>query len=188
MANAIGQNATDLAVSGIGPNPIDWLALVTKVAARQINGLTIAAHTLDYNKLFSAAAAEYKSRIGIERQARLASEVVECLDKAIANFTESKLQAFKTDCVSHRVFAAHKASQKTFVRAEVIRRESTMSLDEQHLFAGIHVNACNKRLDKALAENRLDSVPKAQKALDAANATLKAIEAAQAAVSDATAA
>lgn len=186
MANAIGQNATDLAVSGLGADPVDWTALVAKVATRQTNGLTIQSHTLDYNKLFSAAAAEYKSRMGIERQSRLATEVVECLDKAIGDFVASKLDAFKTDCVSHRVFAAHMASQKKFVRAEVIRRESEMSLKEQHLFAGIHVNACEKRLEKALAENRLDSVPKYQKALDKANDTFKAIEAAQAAVSDAT--
>lgn len=183
---AIGQNATDMAVSGLGASPVDWAALVAKVATRQTNGLTIESHTLDYNKLFSAAAAEYKSRIGIERQARLANEVVECLDKAIGAFVEGKLQSFKTDCVSHRVFAAHKPNQKMFVRAEVIRRESPMSLKEQHLFAVIHVNACNKRLDKASAENRLDSIPKCQKALDKANDTLKAIEAAQAAVASAT--
>lgn len=184
--NAVGQNATDLAVSGLGASPVAWSALVAKVAARQVNGLTIQAHTLDYNKLFSAAAAEYKSRVGIGRQDRLPGEIVEALDKAIDAFVAGKLEAFKTDCVSHRIFAAHKASQKMFVRAEVIRRESPMSLAEQHLFATIHVNATNKRLDKAMSENRLDSVPKIQKALDKAIDTLKAIEAAQAAVANAT--
>lgn len=183
---AIGQNATDMAVSGLGASPVDWLALVQKVAVRQVNGLTIQAHTLDFNKLHSAAAAEYKSRIGINRQDRLPAEVFDAIADAIGKFIDNKLSAFKTDCVSHRVFAAHKASQKMFVRAEVIRRESIMSLAEQHLFATIHVNACVKRLDKAVSENRLDSVPKCQKALDRATDTLKAIEAAQAAVASAT--
>lgn len=174
MSNAICQNATDLAVSS--PKVIDLAEIVAKAASRKAGGLTMQATMLDQGKLFSAVAAEFKSLSGMERTARLASEVVDKINGAIDAFRNDLLAGFATDCKSHRVFAAHKANAKCFVRAEVIRRESVMSLGEQHLFAKIAVRKAEERWQKAVDENRHETAEKAKKALDKLTETLAHIE------------
>jgi hypothetical protein len=175
MGQALAQSATQLSVSG--PGTIDFNALVAKVAARKSNGLTIAAASLDYSALFSAVCAEYKSFSGIERKARLASEVVEQIDKAIDAFKAEKLARFQEDLVSYRCFAAHKPGQSRFVKAETYPPgESAMPLKEQHLFCTIAINAAQKRLDKMVEKYAdTDRVDKAKKALAKLEATMAAI-------------
>lgn len=177
-ANAIGQNATDLAVSG--PGELDLNALVAKVATRKVKpkGLTEASINLDYSTVFSAVCAEYKSFSGIERKARLADEVVNKIDEAIRAFQETKLKRFNEDLVAYRCFAAHKASEARFVRAETIRRESAMDLKEQHLFCGIAITEAQKRVDKLVAKYEdQERIGNAKKALARLEHTMMAIKA-----------
>lgn len=177
MSNkALAQNATDLAVSG--PGTVDLDALCIKVASRKAGGLTEKAFSLDYSKLFSAICAEFKSFSGIEPKARLADEVVTRIDEAIAKFQASQLARFNEDLVSYRCFAAHKPGQARFVRAEVIRRESAMALNEQEMHAKWAVRKAQERVDKlTLAYADADRIEKAKKALGRLEHTLGAIRA-----------
>lgn len=173
---ALAQNATDLAISG--PGTLDLDALCAKVASRKAGGLTEKAFSLDYSKLFSAICAEYKSFSGIEPKARLADEVVAQIDSAIERFQSAQVGRFNEDLVSYRCFAAHKPGQARFVRAEVIRRESAMALNEQEMHAKWAVRKAQERVDKlTLAYADADRIEKAKKALGRLEHTLGAIRA-----------
>lgn len=150
MSNAIGQNATDLAVAPNGEQSFDFVACAKRNAERTAKGATRERHQLQYNKLISACCADYRSHYPMiyGKTERLPSSVHAEIDKAVTELIESHLKRVNvTNVIGLRRGFYHNQREMEVTDRITTVGENKLPLNEQLLGVNIFITTAEKRLD-----------------------------------------
>lgn len=149
MSNAIGQSATDLAVSPNGESSYDFRAAVERVGTRTAKGLTRERAMINRNKLVSGVCADYRMHFPAiyGKTERLPSEVFGKIDEAVDKYLTGMLSTVNfTNAISMRRSFKHKPNDLCFVEAVNLVGENQLTLQEQKLGCTLAIGAAEKRL------------------------------------------
>jgi hypothetical protein len=147
---ALGQNATDLAVSPTQEQDYDFAACVKRNAERTAKGTTRERHELRYNKLISACCADYRSHYPMiyGKTERLPTDIHSKIEEAVTNFVQNQLNRVNvTNVVNFRRGFHHNEREMEITDRITTVGENKLTLQEQLLGVNIYINSANKRLD-----------------------------------------
>ena len=154
MSNAIGQNATNSAVSGSSEDNFDWAAVVNRAASRKCQGMTMEKLAISRAALASAAMAEYRALFSsvYSKGDRLPENLAEKAYKEADKYIASKLGlVHANNVVSVQRKYHYKRNGMQFVERVIATGENLLRLEEQHLACNILLRDTKRRLDKLMA-------------------------------------
>lgn len=150
--NAIGQNATDLAVSnGVSEwSEQDFKDCALRNSKRTAKGTTRERSELHYNKLISACCADYRSHFTAlyGKSERLPSDIHQQIDKAVTELIQSQLNRVNVaNVISFRRGFYHNQRNMEITDRLTSIGENKLPLEEQLLGVNIYITSANKKLD-----------------------------------------
>lgn len=150
MSNAIAQSATQLSVAPAGgEDQFDIAASVRRQADRTAKGVTRERQMLNYNKLISATAADYRSHFPsiYGKTERLPSEVFTRIEKAVTDFITSQLNRVNpANVIGLRRGFYHNSRDMEVTERVQSTGENKLTLKEQLLGIDLFIGQAEKRL------------------------------------------
>jgi len=149
MSNAISQNATDLALSGIGDiTPDSIKELVVRYATRSIKGVTRERYMLNNGKLMHSVCEHIRSQLG-QSKGRLPDEIGNQIQSAINEYTVSQINRINpANVLSQRVYFAYNKRNRQVVEKVAVVGENMLTLLEQKKGIDKLIDAAEKQLEK----------------------------------------
>lgn len=146
---ALAQQATNLAPSGNTEDNFDIVACITRCAERTAKGATRERKFLQYNKLVSAACADYRGHFPMiyGKSERLPSNIFEKIENAVNEFISKTLNAVNvTNVIGQRRGFYHNQREMEVTERVTNVGENKLTLQEQLLGVNIFIGQAEKRL------------------------------------------
>lgn len=159
MSNAIGQSATQAAVSGNGEANFDFALHVKDAAHRQSKGITRERRMINRSKLKSSVCAVYRAKFAsiYGKTDKLPADINDKIDAAIVDYINDTLKLVNADnAISYRRAFYHNANDLMITERVMSVGENSLTLKEQLLGVDLFIGQAEKRLKELEAKKTPD--------------------------------
>lgn len=159
MSNAIGQSATDAAVTLNGEANHDFLTAARDAAVRQAKGVTRERQMLNRQKLIQSVCSDFRMHFAeiYGKTDRLPSDIFAKVTESVdAVISEALKTVNHTNIISHRRAFYHDSKNMLITERVQLTGENQITLQEQHLGITLFIGQAEKRLKDLQAKKTPD--------------------------------